>query len=83
MFLPLLGHHQESLDQQSLQNLRTNTLEERHGALVLYDVLHDFGESLERLAVPRWRWLRLETDFGNNEGLCCNRSEHLGQRSKD
>jgi hypothetical protein len=72
VFVPLLGHHQESLNKQTLQDLRSNTLEKSHCALMLDDVVHDFGEGLERLAVPRWRWLRLKTNFGDDEGLRSN-----------
>jgi hypothetical protein len=43
------------LDEQTLEDLGSDTLEECCGTFVLYDVLHNFGEGLERLAIPGWR----------------------------
>lgn len=70
---PLLGHHQETLNQQSLQNLRTDALEERHRSLMLYNILHDFRESLKGLPIPRWWRLRLQPNFSYNQRLRRNR----------
>ena len=55
-FDALLGHHEEALDEQALEDLGTDALEEGHGAFVLDDVLHDLCEGLEGLAVPGWWW---------------------------
>lgn len=71
----LLGHHEETLDEQTLENLWSNTLEESHWTFVLDDVCHDFGEGLEGFSVPGWRWLRLKTDLCDDERLCCECSQ--------
>lgn len=48
----LLGHHEETLDKQTLEDLRADALEKGHGAFVLNNVLHDFCKGFEGLAVP-------------------------------
>jgi hypothetical protein len=68
----LLGHHQEALHQQALQDLRANALEQAAGAFVHDDVVHDFDEGLEGLAVAGWRRARLQAYFGHNEWLGCD-----------
>lgn len=67
--IPLLCHHQKSLDKQSLHDLGTDALEQAQNALVLDDVLHNFDKCLEWLAITDWRWFRLEADFGDNKRL--------------
>ncbi len=50
---------------------------------MLDNVSHDLGEGFERDAVPGWWWLRLETDLGDNEGLCEYSSKHLREGSEN
>lgn len=57
--LPLLGHHEETLHQEALQNLRTNALEEAQWALVLNNIAHHLDKTLEWLALSPCRRLRL------------------------
>jgi hypothetical protein len=79
----LLAHHEETLDEQPFQDLGPDAFEESHCAFVFDDVLHDFGEGFERLAVPGWRGLRLETDFCDDEGLGCECGQRFGEGSED
>jgi hypothetical protein len=67
--VPFFCHHEETLDEKSLEKLRTNTLEQAHHSLLLNDVGHHLAETLERLAVTGcWR-PRLETNFGYDQRL--------------
>ena len=71
------------MDKQTLQDLWSNALKQPPWTFVLDDVTHDLSEGLERDAVPSRRWLRLETNFGDNKWLCEDGSERLRQGSKD
>lgn len=73
--IPFLGHHENTLNEQALENLRTNSLEETWSALIINDELHNFDETLERFAVSSWRWLGLQADLGNNERLGGDRGQ--------
>jgi hypothetical protein len=60
------------LYKQSLGDLRTNALKQSQQTLVVDDVLHNLDERLEWLSFPRWRGLRLQADFCNDERLSSN-----------
>jgi len=81
-FLPLLRHHQNTLDEQSLQQLWSNALEQAHDTLVLDDERHHLDEALERLAISCWWWLGLQTDFGDDQRLRRQRGESFGHGTK-
>lgn len=72
--IPLLGHHEDPLHQEALEDLRPDALEQAHQALVLDDELHHLDEARKGLAVPCRRRLGLQADLGHNQGLggyCC------------
>ena len=64
--IPLLGHHQQTLDQKTLQELRSNTLEEGEETLIINNVLHDLTKGLEGLAIPAGRGARLQSNLGDD-----------------
>lgn len=80
--IPLLGHHQQTLDQKTLQDLRSNTLEEGKETLIINNVLHDLTEGLEGLAISAGWWARLQSNLGNNQRLGCDRGQSLGHGTK-
>jgi hypothetical protein len=65
------------LDQKALQNLRSDTLEKAEETLMLHNKSHDLAKALERLALARWRRLRLQANLGDNQGLGGDGSHHL------
>jgi hypothetical protein len=75
--VPFLGHHQESLHQQPLEDLGSNTLKQCPCTLVLNDVLHDLCKGFEGLAISCWRGFRLQANLGDDERLCDDRGKHL------
>jgi hypothetical protein len=80
---PLLCHHQDSLDQKPFQNLRTYSLEETQGPLVIDNKFHHFTKALERFPISGRRRLGLETDFGNDQWLSSNGSQSFGEATQD
>lgn len=54
-YAPLLGHHEDALDQEALEDLGRNALEQGKGALVLHDKPHHLAKALERLSFPGGR----------------------------
>jgi len=57
--IPLLGHHQKTLDQKTLQDLGSNSLEEGEQTLIINNVLHNLTKGLKGLAISAWRGTRL------------------------
>jgi hypothetical protein len=55
----LFCHHQNSLDEETLQNLGTHSLKESEDAFMLDDEAHHLYETAEGLSFSRRRWLRL------------------------
>lgn len=49
--LPLLGHHEDTLYEQALQDLRANSLEETQKTFMLDNELHHLDETLKWLAL--------------------------------
>lgn len=49
--IPFLSHHQNTLDQDTLGDLGSNAFEQAQETLILDDELHNFYETLERLAL--------------------------------
>lgn len=49
--LPFFRHHQETLNNESLGDLWTNSLEEAHQSLIMNDELHYFNKTFERFAL--------------------------------
>ena len=82
-FDSLLGHHEETLYEQAFHDLWTDAFEEAEEAFVLDDEAHDLAEGLKRLTISRWGWLGLETDFSDDERLCCDCGERLGHGAED
>jgi hypothetical protein len=76
--IPLLGHHQDALDQQALEDLRPDALEQAQRPFVLNDKLHNLDEALERLPLPRRGRLRLQADLGHDQGLGDDGGKGLG-----
>lgn len=68
----LFSHHQEALDEQAFHDLGTDALEKTKGTFMLNDVVHHLDEAAEALSVSCWRWVGLQTDFCDDERLCCN-----------
>ena len=69
---PFFGHHEETLYNESLGDLRADTLKQPKQALVLHNKLHHLDETLERLPLAGGRWLRLQANLGNNQRLSSN-----------
>jgi hypothetical protein len=69
---PFFSHHENTLDQDSFQNLGTDALEESQHAFVLDDELHHLAKALEGLALPGWWGVRLQADLGDDEWLSGN-----------
>src|SRR5215471_14417711 len=69
---PLLGHHQQSLDQESFHDLRSDSLEQGKRPFMFNDVIHHFAKVLERLALSTWGRSRLQSDLSHDQWLCCN-----------
>lgn len=67
--IPFFCHHEDALHQDTLGNLRRNTLEKTKPSLVLNNELHNLNEAVEGLALSRCWGLRLEANLGDNQGL--------------
>jgi hypothetical protein len=80
---PLLRHHQDALDEETLEDLRTDSLEEPQGAFPIQDEFDHLAEAFEGLAIPLSRRARLQTDLRNDERLCCDCSKRLGRGSEN
>lgn len=81
--LPLLGHHEKTLNNQTFGDLRRNTLEKTERTFIFDDELHHLDKALEGLAVAGWWWLGLEPDLCYDQRLgrdCCH---GFGNRSED
>ncbi|KAJ6260982.1 hypothetical protein Dda_3647 [Drechslerella dactyloides] len=64
---PLLRHHEQTLHQQSLHQLRSDALVEAQQTFVVHDVAHHFDEGFEFLLASRRGGL--QADFCDDEGL--------------
>lgn len=81
-YVPLFRHHQDTLHQQPLEDLRPNALEQAPWAFVRDDELHNLDEALERLPLPRRGRLRLQADLGHDQGLGDDSGERLRHRAE-
>lgn len=81
--IPLLGHHQKTLDQKTLQDLRPNALEESQKTLVIDDVLHHLHKALEGLAISAWWGTRLQADLGDDQRLGSDCGQSLRHSTED
>lgn len=57
--IPFFSHHKQTLNQQPLGYLGSDTLEEAQETLVLDDEFHDFDEALEWFSLSGWWWFGL------------------------
>lgn len=81
--VPLFGHHEQALHQETLHDLGTDALEKGEQALIFDDVFHDLTEGLEGLAFAAGRRARLQTDLGDDQRLSCDSGQSLGHGTKD
>lgn len=67
----LFGHHEDSLDEETFEQLGTDSFVEAEETIPFDDELHDFDEGFEGFAVALWWGFGLEADLCDDEGLGC------------